>query len=119
MAVASNLTGEGQLGVFDSVAASQTDSALVTAIPGAKIRVLSFFINYGATPSTVTFNSKGSGAGTAKTPAWVTAASGGIVAPQNDSGWFETNEGEGLTVTTAAGSTTGIILKYEIIKLVK
>jgi hypothetical protein len=50
MAVATNLTnGRGRTGVFDAVAASQTDSALVTAIAGAKIRVVSVVLNQGDT----------------------------------------------------------------------
>lgn len=120
MAVAGNLTGEGHIGVFDSVAASQTDSVLVAAVTGAKVRVIAFLLNHGdTTASAVTFNSKSAGAGTAKTPALKGPANGGFVAGQIDAGWFETNEGEGLTVTTGAGSTTGVMVKYELIKLVK
>lgn len=36
--------------------------------------------------------------------------------PLNESGIFETNEGEGLTVTTGAGSTTNILIQYEVEK---
>lgn len=120
MAVAASGVGEGRFSAFDSVAASQTDSALVTAQAGAKIRVVAAIINQGdTTPSTVTFNSKPAGAGAAKTPALKGPANGGFVLPFNESGWFETNEGEGLSVTTGAGSTSGIIVNYEVIKLAK
>ena len=120
MAVASSGVGEGRFSAFDSIAASQTDNALVTAITGAKIRVVAVVINHGdTTASAVTFNSKPAGAGTAKTPALKGPANGGFVIPFNESGWFETNEGEGLTVTTGAGSTTGVLVNYEVIKLVK
>jgi hypothetical protein len=116
MATASNLASRGVHGAFDSVAASQTDSVLVAAVTNRRIRVLTFLINWGAaTASPVTFNSKGSGAGTAKTPAFtgpVTSIGG---ASGDRAGLFETNRGEGLTVTTGAGSTTGIMVTYELV----
>lgn len=116
MATAQSLGSRGVQNAFDLVAASSTDSNLVTAVANKKIRVLSFLFNQGdTTPSTVTFNSKGSGAGTAITPALKAAANGGFVAPAGGFGWFETNAGEGLTVTTGAGSSTGIIVIYELI----
>lgn len=114
MATATSLSGKGIDNAWDSVAASATDSVLVAAKAGKKIRVLSFILNQGdTTPSSVTFNSKGAGAGTAISPALKASANGGFVA--NSAGWFETIAGEGLTVTTGAGSTTGIIVTYELI----
>jgi hypothetical protein len=112
MATASNLASRGVRGAFDSVAASATDSVLVAAHTGAKIRVLTFIINHGdTTPSSVTFNS----ASAAKTPALKGAANGVVGAASDRSGLFETNRGEALTVTTGAGSTTGIMVTYEVI----
>ena len=112
--MATSLVGRGALNAYASVAASQTDSSLVAAQTGFKIRVLAVVINQGdTTPSTVTFNSKGSGAGTAISPAIKAAANGGFVLPRCDVGWFETNAGEALTVTTGAGSTTAIVVVYE------
>lgn len=116
MATANSLKGKGVLNAYDSIAASQTDSVLVAAVPLSKIRVIGFIINQGdTTPSTVTFNSKGSGAGTAISPALKAAANGGFVAECGD-GFFETNSGEGLTVTTGAGSTTGIVVVYKLVR---
>jgi hypothetical protein len=116
MAVAASGVGEGRFSAFDSIAASQTGSAFVAAQAGSKIRVTAVVINQGdTTPSTVTFLS----ASTAKTPALKGPANGGFVLPFNESGWFETAEGEALNVTTGAGSTTGIIVNYEVIKVVK
>jgi hypothetical protein len=116
MATATSLSGKGVHNAYDSVAASATDSVLVAAAAGKKIRVLSFVINQGdTTPSTVTFNSKGAGAGTAISPALKGPANGGFVAPNNPTGWFETIAGEGLTVTTGAGSTSAIVVVYELI----
>lgn len=115
MATASSLKGKGVLNAFDSVALSATDSVLVAAVAGRKIRVLGLILNHGdTTASTVTFNSKGAGAGTAISPALKYAANGGT-SLYNADGLFETNVGEGLTVTTGAGSTTGIVVTYTIV----
>ena len=114
--MATSLASRGILNAHASVAASQTDSVLVAAATNSKIRVLTFLINHGdTTASAVTFNSKGSGAGTAKTPALKGSANGVLGAASDRSGLFETNKGEGLTVTTGAGSTTGILVTYELI----
>jgi hypothetical protein len=105
---------KGSLSAFVSVAASQTDTSVVAAVPGLRIKVLAFIINHGdTTPSTVTFNSKGSGAGTAISPVYKFAANGGISTANSD-GWFKTNVGEGLSVTTGAGSTTTVTVSYEL-----
>lgn len=99
-----------------SVAASQTDSAVVSAVAGRKIRVLAFLLNQGdTTASTVTFNTKPAGSGTAISVAFKAAANGVVAAPLSPGGWFETNAGEGLSVTTGAGSTTGIQVVYTLV----
>lgn len=95
-----------------NVAASQTDSAVVTAVTGKKIRVVSLFAITGASATTVTFNSKPAGSGTAISPALAFGANGGVVLPINQDGWFETASGQGLSVTTSAGATTGIEVGY-------
>lgn len=116
MATANSLKNAGIRNAFDAIAASATDSNLVSAVTGKKIRVLSFLLNQGdTTPSTVTFNSKPGGAGTAISPAFKTAANGVVDVALNPRGWFETNASEGLTVTTGTGSTTGVIVVYEVV----
>lgn len=116
MATASSLSSRGAQNAYDSIAASQTDSNLVTAVTGKKIRVLGAVLNQGdTTASAITFNSKGSGAGTAISPALKAAANGGFVLPHNPVGWFETLRGEGLTVTTGAGSTSSVLVQYELV----
>ena len=40
------------------------------------------------------------------------AANGGAVLPFNPHGWALTKTGEGLTLTTGAGSTTGVQVQY-------
>lgn len=97
---------------FANVAASQTDSSIVAAVALKAIRVVSCFMVTGATATNVTFNSKGSGAGTAITSLIADAANGGAVLNYNPEGWFSTVPGEALTVTTGAGSATGINVSY-------
>lgn len=116
MATAANLAGRGRIGAFDSIAASANDSVLVAAVPGKKIRVLSAAINHGdTTASAVTFKTKPTGASSALTPAYKGAANGLLVFPETPSGWFETRAGDDLTVTTGAGSTTGVNVVYELV----
>jgi hypothetical protein len=99
-----------------SVAASQTDSVIKAAFTGKRINVLAVAYVGGTTAAAVTFNSKGSGAGTAIGPAFVAAASTPVVLPYNPKGWFQTNAGEALTVTTGASVTaTTITVTYEVI----
>jgi len=100
---------------FVNVAQSQTDSVIVAAQAGRKIRVYSLASVGGGTATSVTFNSKGSGAGTAISPAFQFGANGGAVLNYNPKGWFDTNRGEGLTVTTGAGSTQGVLIGYDIV----
>lgn len=116
MATANSQGGAGRKNAYDAIAVSQTDSVLVAAVTGRKIRVIAFIINHGDTnASAVTFNSKGSGAGTARFPALKYAANGGTTTAEVSSGWFETLAGESLTVTTGAGSTTNVAVVYEIV----
>lgn len=97
---------------FANVAASQTDSILVAAVGGKSIRVLSYGMMAGATGTNVTFNTKGNGAGVAVSQLFATAANGGIARPYSPTGYFQTNDGQGLSVTTGAGSTVGIDVVY-------
>ncbi len=114
MATATSLSGDGLRNAYDAIAAGTTDSALVAAVTGKKLRVLSVVINQGdTTPSSVTFTSKPGGAGTAIYAPLKAAANGGFVLPFNASGWFETVSGQGLSVSTGAGSTTSVAVTYE------
>lgn len=97
---------------FANISASTTDGALVSAVSGKAITVVSAFLVAGATATNVTFNSKGSGAGTAITCLIANGANGGAVLNYNEQGWFNTNASEGLTVTTSSGSTVGIEISY-------
>lgn len=106
---------------FVNVAASQTDTNIVTAVGSKIIRVIGGFAVVAGTAMNVTFNSKGTGSGTAVTSIIPCGANGGAVWPlpaQSDSGepphgYWQTNKGEALTVTTGAGATiVGITLTY-------
>lgn len=97
---------------FANVAASQTDSNIVTAVTSKKIRVLAAYFVAGATATNVTFNTKPAGAGSAISALFADSANGGAILPFCPVGWFETASGQGLTVTTGAGSTTGIGVVY-------
>lgn len=97
---------------FASVAQSQTDSAIIAAVAGKKLRILWFFLLAGGTATSVTFNTKSGGAGTAISPPIPAGVNGGAVSGFNPFGPMETVAGEGLSVTTGAGATTAIMVNY-------
>jgi hypothetical protein len=102
---------------FANVAASQTDSVVVAASTGKRIRVLNLVVVNGDTAaSTVVFNTKPAGAGSAITATFKTGPNGVMVLGDSD-GWFQTNPGEGLTVTTGAGAATAvaILVSYTLV----
>lgn len=96
-----------------NVAASATDTELVAARDGKKIRVTGLALSPGGTATVVTLKSKGAGAAVAVTPAFALGINLPLVLPNDAGGWFETAAGEALTVTTGAGSTTGILVNYD------
>lgn len=100
---------------FANVAAGQTDSQIIAATNGMAIKVVSVAFVTAATATNATFNSKGSGAGTAISCLFANGANGGAVLNRNEDGWFITNTGEALTLTTGAGSTTGVLVNYILI----
>jgi hypothetical protein len=110
------MKGRGVINAYDAIAAGTTDSALVAAVAGKRIRVLSVIINQGdTTPSAVTLNTKPAGSGTAIFPPLKAAANGGFVIPYNPVGYTATGIGEGLAVTTGAGSTTSVTVLYDLV----
>lgn len=100
---------------FANVAASQTDEPLVASLTGKRIAVFALSFVSGGTATDATFNSKPSGSGTAISMKFANAANGGAVLPFNPHAWFITKTGEGLTLTTGAGSTTGVQVLYAYI----
>jgi hypothetical protein len=108
--------GRGTLSEFANIATATTDGQVVAAVSNRRIRVIAVAMVCGGTATSVTFNTKPAGAGSAISPLFANAANGGAVLPPNDHGWFTTNVGEGLSATTtAAGSTTGILVTYQVI----
>jgi hypothetical protein len=95
-----------------SIAASTTDGALVAAVTSKKIRVISFRIMVGGTATNVTFRSKPGGAGSDISELFACGANGGSHGAFSPVGHFETVAGEGLSVSTGAGSASGIGVVY-------
>lgn len=95
-----------------NIAASTTDGAVVAAVSGKRIRVVALVAQCAATATTITFNSKPAGAGTAISSAFANGINGALVLGFNPAGWFETVAGEGLTATTGSGSATGVTVVY-------
>lgn len=106
------------------IAAATTDDLLGSGVGGStqpvartgyKIVVKAVFLLAAATATTVTFNSKPGGAGAAISPAFANAANGGFKLEPVAEGWFETASGEGLSVTTGAGSTVAMIVIWDYV----
>lgn len=93
---------------FANIAAAQTDSSVIAAVTGKKIRVHAIAFVTGGTATTITMNSGSS----AISCLFANGINGGAVLPYNPNGWFETAAGAALTATTGAGATTGIQVQY-------
>jgi hypothetical protein len=99
-----------------AIAAATTDGAIVTAIAGKRIRVLSAILSCGGTATTFVFNSKSGGAGTAVSAVFQLGINGQLpLFPGDGSPLFDTNTGEGLTATTGAGSTVNVHVVYSVL----
>ncbi len=103
-AIMSGLTALTPKYFTETVAASDTDESLVGSVASRKIRVIALAVQCGATATDVTFESSTT-TRIHKVPA---GANGGQILPYNPAGWFETISGEGITVTTSAGSSVEI-----------
>jgi hypothetical protein len=122
MAVASSLQTSGisprrVQNIYADLAAGLTDQILIASPGGAKsLRVVAAFINnVDAGVGTITFKSKGGGAGTAiGPPIKLNTMSGVVLNDIRDGGWFETLPGQALAIDTAAASATNLILVVEV-----
>lgn len=98
-----------------SVASAATDTAIVAAVAGKKLRVLSYTLSAAGTITAFQFNSKPGGAGTIKSGILNLPANTAVPTYFSPLGHFETVAGEGLTGTTGVGSTvTGSIVYVEV-----
>lgn len=95
-----------------NIAASTTDGAVVAAVATKKLRVLGFRLHAGATATNATFTTKPAGAGTAISELFACGVNGGRAEAYCPVGHFETSAGEGLSLTTGAGSTVGVGVVY-------
>ncbi len=111
LTVSSSSTGTVKR-AFANIAASTTDGVVVAAVATKKISVLAVVVIGAATATNITFNSKPAGAGTAISPLFANGVNGGEVLPYSQAAWFESVAGEGLSATTGAGSTTGVLVLY-------
>lgn len=102
---------------FVNALANTADTQLVAAVTGKRIAVLAICALCGASDTSVTLKSKGSGAGTAISSAKALAANGGW-------SWargceidflYVTTRGEALTVGTSTGSTVGLDVTYVLL----
>lgn len=99
--------------VFKNLAAG-VDGSIVAAVAGKKIRVLSYSVSGAAGGvSTITFNSKPAGAGTAISNL-ISLAANGFAAESDNNGLFETAAGEGLTATVVT-NTVGLRITYILV----
>lgn len=103
---------------YATINASTTDATFTkedgTGLAGASgflIRVLGLLVIAGATASSLRFNSKGSGAGTAISPDFPIGANGGFSVPATAIGTFKTNGSENLTASSGGG-TVYVMLSY-------
>ena|SRR3990167_9985254 len=105
---------------FSNIAPSATDSNIVSAVPGKRIRVVGGWAVAAGTATNITFNTKPTGSGVAISSTIYCGINGGICWPSPDGmptgeppiGYFETSVGEGLTATTGAGASVGVTVRY-------
>jgi hypothetical protein len=101
---------------FANVGASTTDFVLVPGVTSGNfsINVVSVTLSSSVATS-VTFNSKnGASPGVAVTASLISPTNHAIVLPQSIDGWFNSNPGEALTITTGAGGTVAIQITYTL-----
>lgn len=97
-----------------NITASQTDAPFIPGVANATIRIIALTMLAGGTATNLTFNSYPSGGpGVACSPLFANGANGGAVVPRMLEGWIQAAQsGDGITITTGAGSTTGVIALF-------
>lgn len=98
-----------------SLGALSTDTIIVAAVAGKKIRVLRYVLSRSVGAATiVVFNTKGSKTGTAISHNITTGANGNYKESDNN-GLFETNTGEALTANNSSLATVGVMVTYILV----
>ena len=99
---------------FANISANTTDYVLIAGDTSNRtIKVVSVAFVAGAMATNATFNScPTGGSGTAISCLFANGANGGAILNRNEDGWFSTVGGQGLSITTGAGSTTGVLVNY-------
>ena len=92
------------------IAGSGTDNTIVAAVATKKIRVLSYHI-MSLVGNNIRFQS-GTGASNLLTGFSYIGSNGGLVAPYNPMGWFETSGNNLLNIKMTAAQTIGGCLTY-------
>lgn len=114
--VGAGAAGTSDVKAFKTIASGQTDNVLQPAVAGKRYRGKQVLLTTDDTSIDVTFNSKGVGAGTAISPTFDEIGNAGFTLPYSSIGWFQTNIGEALTVTTNAGSSNvDILYAYDLV----
>lgn len=98
-----------------SLGALSTDTSIVTAVAGKKVRVIRYALSRGTGAATVVvFNSKPSGVGTSISQNITVAASNNLKESDNN-GLFETAAGEGLTANNSSLATVVVMVTYILV----
>lgn len=98
-----------------TVTGAATDTAVVAAVAAKRIRVLSYSVScVAAGASTIVFNSKPGGAGTAITHT-ISLAANGNSSESDNNGLFQTAVGEGLSASAGANNV-GIRVTYILVE---
>jgi hypothetical protein len=105
---------KSQLSAFVNGVGAATDTAVVAAVPGRAIRVIGGYVSAGAAVSSVQFNTKPAGAGTA-IAGLINLAVSGTVVLSPDARYCQTNSGEGLTVTTVGTGPASVHVIYQLV----
>ena len=96
---------------FKVIDCASTDNTIIAAVTGKKLRVLAYVL---VVTGAATARFESATAGTALTGQMSLAANGGIAAPFNPAGWFETVAGELLNLELSANGADGHLIYQEI-----
>lgn len=96
---------------FAIIDGASTDNTVVAAVVGKKIRVLAYVL---VVTGAATARWESGAGGTALSGQMSLAANGGVSAPFNPAGWFETAAGSLLNLELSANGADGHVVYQEI-----